>query len=155
MRTSTLLLSTAMAAMALAQNPDRIYQLKDLKTATITAGPRKIKVWIMDTPTKRSEGMMFLKDKDVRMDQGMLFVFASPQPMGFWMRNTLIPLDIAYVDKAGKILNIAQMKALDESNVPSKGSALYALEMKKGAFKKLGIKAGMKLGIPKAIKASG
>ena len=154
MKARALLITTLLAATVCAQNPDRIYQLKDLKTATITAGPRKIKVWIMNTPTKRNEGMMFLKDKDVRMDQGMLFVFASPQPLGFWMRNTLIPLDIAYADKTGKILNTAQMKALDESNVPSKGASLYALEMKKGAFRRLGIKAGMKLGIPKTIRAT-
>lgn len=154
MKARALLITTLLAATVCAQNPDRIYQLKDLKTATITAGAKKIKVWIMNTPTKRNEGMMFLTDKDVRMDQGMLFVFASPQPLGFWMRNTLIPLDIAYADKTGKILNTAQMKALDESNVPSKGASLYALEMKKGAFKKLGIKAGMKLGIPKTIRAT-
>jgi uncharacterized membrane protein (UPF0127 family) len=155
MKNLLLLFLIASAAFVCGQNPDRIYQLKELRNATITAGPHKIKVWIMNSATKRNEGMMFLKDKDVRINEGMLFVFAAPQPLGFWMRNTMIPLDIAYADKAGKILNTAQMKALDESNVPSKGSALYALEMKKGAFKKLGIKAGMKLGIPKTIKASG
>ena len=137
-----------------AQNPDRIYQLKDLKTANISVAGRRFTVWIMNTPAKRNEGMMFLKDKDVHIDQGMLFVFASPQPLSFWMRNTLIPLDIAYIDRTGKILNTPQMKALDETGVPSKGAAMYALEMKQGAFKKYGIKPGMKVTIPHTVKAT-
>jgi uncharacterized membrane protein (UPF0127 family) len=108
----------------------------------------------MDTPTKRNEGMMFLRDKEVKLSEGMIFVFAEPQPLSFWMKNTYIPLDIAFIDKSGKILNVAQMKPLDESGTPSKGDALYVLEMKKGAFKKYGVKAGQKLAIPKSVKAS-
>ena len=137
-----------------AQNPDRIYQLKDLKTANISVAGRRFTVWVMNTPTKRNEGMMFLKDKDVHIDQGMLFVFAAPQPLSFWMRNTLIPLDIAFIDRTGKILNTPQMKPLDETGVPSRGDAMYALEMKQGAFKKYGIKPGMKVSIPHTVKAT-
>ncbi len=136
------------------KNPNRLFQLSELKTATLTVGPRKVKVWLMDSPSKRQEGMMFLKERDVRIEQGMLFVFSSPQPLSFWMKNTLIDLDIAYLDKSGKVLNATLMKALDESGHPSKGAALYALEMKKGAFKKFGIKAGLKIGIPKGVRAA-
>jgi uncharacterized membrane protein (UPF0127 family) len=147
-------LAAAAAVTALqGKNPDRIFQLADLKTATITIGTKKLKVWLMDTPTKRNEGMMFLSDKDVKPNDAMLFVFPSAEPRGFWMRNTRIPLDIAFMDGAGKILNTAQMKPFDESSVPSKGPAKFVLEMKKGAFKRLGIKAGMKATIPKTVKA--
>ena len=135
------------------KNLDRIYQLSELKTAVLTAGKHKIRAWIMDTPSKRQEGMMFLHDNEVKIEQGMLFVFPSPEPLSFWMKNTLIPLDIAYIDKAGRVLNTPTMKALDETGVPSKGEAMYALEMKQGAFKKFGIKPGMKIGIPAGIKA--
>lgn len=156
MRARTLLIPIFAAATVVitAQNPDRIYQLKDLKTANISVAGRRFTVWIMNTPTKRNEGMMFLKDKDVHIDQGMLFVFPSPQPLSFWMRNTLIPLDIAYIDRTGKILNTPQMKPLDETGIPSKGEAMYALEMKQGAFKKYGIKPGMKVTIPHSVKAT-
>ena len=156
MKARFLFATTLVAATVVitAHNPDRIYQLKELKTANISVAGRRFTVWIMNTPTKRNEGMMFLKDKDVHIDQGMLFVFANEQPLSFWMRNTLIPLDIAYMDRTGKILNTPQMKALDETGVPSKGEAMYALEMKQGAFKKYGIKPGMKVTIPHTVKAT-
>lgn len=137
-----------------AQNPDRIYQLSELKTATLTVGTKEIEVWLMDTASKRQEGMMFLRDAEVKPNQGMLFVFTEPQPMSFWMKNTLIPLDIAYIEKSGRVLNTLAMKPLDLNGHPSKGAALYALEMKQGAFRRLGIKTGVKIGIPKGIRAS-
>ena len=143
MKTPFLLLAIALAATVRAQNPDRIYQLNELKTATITAAGHKFKVWIMNTPTKRNEGMMFLKDKDVHIDQGMLFVFASEQPLSFWMRNTLIPLDIIYIKPDGTVLSIARtVPALDESPVPSGGRIRAVLELASGRAAQLGILPG-------------
>ena len=151
----SMLCASLLASAGQGKNPNRIYQLSELKKTTISIQGKKLSVWLMDTPTKRNEGMMFLKSPDVKIDQGMLFVFAYSQPLSFWMKNTLIPLDIAYIDSKGKILNTEQMKPLDESgNTPSKGEALYALEMKKGAFKKFGIHAGQKVVIPKSVKAN-
>lgn len=135
-------------------NPDRVFQLSELKTATIRYGGRSMKVWVMDTPSKRNEGMMFLRDKDVKIEQGMLFVFPDEQPRSFWMRNTFIPLDIAYMNAAGRVLNVEAMKPHNDDGVPSKGPSKFVLEMKRGAFKKFGIKAGTVFKIPSSIKAS-
>lgn len=157
MKLIPILLALSLFSLVLAvqgKNPKRIYQLSELKRTTIAVAGKKVQVWIMDTPSKRNEGMMFLKDGDVKPNEGMLFVFSYSQPLSFWMQNTLIPLDIAYIDAKGKILNTEQMKALDVTGVPSKGEALYALEMKKGAFKRLGIKAGAKAVIPRSVKAN-
>jgi hypothetical protein len=134
-------------------NIHRQYQLSTLERVTIKAGKHSLKVWVMDTESKRMEGMMFLSDREVKEDEGMLFVFAAPEPLGFWMKNTYIPLDIAYMDARGRILNVAAMRPLDETSVRSQGAAKYALEMKQGAFKRLGIRAGMRVEIPKSVKA--
>jgi uncharacterized protein len=131
----------------------RIYPLKDLETTKLEFNGRKITAWVMNNASKRAEGMMFLSDKEVKPDESMLFVFPDEQGRSFWMRNTLIPLDIAYLDQRGRAVSVHLMKALDESGTPSKGAAMYALEMKAGAFKRLGIKAGTTFKIPKEVVA--
>jgi uncharacterized membrane protein (UPF0127 family) len=78
----------------------------------------------------------------LRTDQGMLFVFEAPQPLAFYMRNTYVPLSIAFVDQRGRIINIEDMRPLDESTHWSKGPALYAIEMRQGWFAQRGIGAG-------------
>jgi uncharacterized membrane protein (UPF0127 family) len=70
----------------------------------------------------------------LRPDHGMLFVFDAPQPLAFWMKNTYVPLSIAFIASDGRILNIEDMAPRTETTHPSRGLALYALEMKKGWF---------------------
>ena len=75
----------------------------------------------------------------------MLFVFEEAQQQCFWMRNTLLPLSIAFVADDGSVVNIADMKPLDETSHCSAKPVRYAVEMNKGWFTKRGIKAGSKL----------
>ena len=133
----------------------RYFQLKDLKTAKISFKDKhEVTAWIMDDNMKRSEGMMFLKKDDFTEKQGMIFVFTAPQELRFWMRNTLVPLDIAYVDERGKILSTYTMKALDEvTDYSSHGNAKYAIELKDGYLKKNEIRPGDMVQIPSTIKA--
>jgi len=78
---------------------------------------------------------------------GMLFVFEAPAAKQcMWMRNTLIPLSVAFIDERGKILNIEDMQPQTESNHCSAGPARFALEMNLGWFKQRGIGAGMPIG---------
>tara|TARA_Y100000310_G_C20505614_1_gene726261 strand:+ start:625 stop:912 length:288 start_codon:yes stop_codon:yes gene_type:complete len=73
---------------------------------------------------------------------GMLFAFPVSGQRSFWMRNTYLPLSIAYLNEGGRILNIEDMVPLDEYGIRSKGSSLYALEMDKGWFRRYGIRPG-------------
>jgi uncharacterized membrane protein (UPF0127 family) len=118
----------------------------------VLGGSTKIDAWLMDDASKQQEGMMWLTEKDVKDDQGMLFVFASPTAQSFWMQNTLIPLDIIYADAKGKVLNIVHGKPRDESPLPSTGPAQYVLELKDGMAAKYRIGPGTVLTIPANAK---
>ena len=104
---------------------------------------------VADTPQVSENGLMF-RDS-LPDDRGMLFVFEQPKTASFWMRNTKIPLSIAYLDSTGKILEIESMKPLDETVVPSVSDQVaYALEVNQGWFGRHGIAPGAKIdGIPR------
>jgi uncharacterized protein len=78
-------------------------------------------------------------------NEGMLFVYERPDQRCFWMRNTLIPLSIAFIADDGRIVNIADMKPKSEQSHCSAEPVRYALEMRQGWFDKRGLKAGFKL----------
>jgi hypothetical protein len=122
-----------------------------LPTRSITIGKERLVVEVVDTPEQRATGLM--NRFSLQPDHGMLFVFDKPQPLAFWMKNTYIPLSIAFVDADGTILNIEDMRPQDESTHWSRASALYAIEAKQGWFATRGITAGAKVsGLPGASK---
>jgi hypothetical protein len=134
-------------------NASRQFQLKDLQVVQLSAAGRTFPAWVMDTTAKRSEGMMFLTEREVRPNEGMLFVFAETQPLSFWMRNTILPLDIAYLAPDGRVLNVGKGRPFDESPVPSAGRAKYVLELRQGVAKKWGIGPGTRVKIPSTVRA--
>jgi uncharacterized protein len=76
--------------------------------------------------------------------EGMLFIFAQPHQVAFYMRNTLVPLSCAYIDAEGTILEIYDMKPLDETPIPSRSSQVqYVLEMNQGWFARHGVRPGV------------
>jgi uncharacterized protein len=79
-------------------------------------------------------------------NQGMLFVFERSEPHCFWMRNTLLPLSIAFIDDNGVIVNIADMKPQSDDSHCSKKPVRFALEMNQGWFAAKGIKADSVIG---------
>ena len=123
-----------------------------LPTTKLTIGSATLTAEIAATDRHREIGLM--NRFSLAPDSGMLFVFEAPRPLSFWMRNTYIPLSIAFIDASGTIINIEDMAPKDERSVPSKGPALYALEMRKGWFAQKGITAGAKVqGLPgKAVE---
>lgn len=125
---------------------------KDLPVVELTIKKTKLKAEVAADVNTRSVGLM--NRFSLQPDHGMIFVFAESQPLGFWMKNTFVPLSIAYINRDGVIVNILDMKPHDESSHPSNGPALYALEMKQGWFNDRGIVAGDKvMGLEKAGKA--
>ena len=103
-----------------------------------------VKAEIAETDLARKRGLMF-REK-MALDRGMLFVFNNSRIRSFWMKNTLIPLDIAYIDKNGIINEIYTMKPLDYSIIyNSIKPAMFALEVNAGWFKKNNISAGSKI----------
>lgn len=106
----------------------------------LLAGIHRIRAEVAADHASRSQGLMFRER--LGANEGMLFVFERPSAQCFWMRNTRIPLSIAFIDDDGTIVNILDMKPFDESSHCSAKPVRFALEMDQGWFAKRGIKAG-------------
>ncbi len=111
-----------------------------LPVIPITIGEHTLQAEVVSTFATRAQGLMYREE--LAADQGMLFVFADDQMRNFWMRNTRIPLSIAYLDADQRIINILDMEPFDESLYPSAAPARYALEVNQGWFEARGIVAG-------------
>lgn len=103
-----------------------------IRVERVTVGGVPISVEIADTRGLREQGLM--NRDSLPADYGMLFVYPDEMIRSFWMRNTRIPLDIAFIDRNGSIINIEQMQAQTDDNTLSTGPAMYALEMNLGWF---------------------
>lgn len=114
-----------------------------LPTTRISAGMHVIDTELAVSPAQQQTGMMFRTEMGA--NEGMLFVNDDAAVRCFWMRNTLIPLSIAFVADDGTIVNIADMQPRSEESHCSTKPVRYALEMRQGWFSKRGIKAGMRL----------
>ena len=122
-----------------------------LRTIPLSVGPNKIVAEVAENDEQRMRGLMYRFS--LRPDHGMIFVFAQPQQLGFWMKNTFVPLSIAFIDSTGRILNIEDMAPQTEATHPSRGPALYALEMRKGWFRDHGVQPGDRVdGLPPPAK---
>lgn len=119
------------------------YQKQQLKFAN----GKTLTVEVADSPEKRANGLM--NRTQLNDDQGMLFIFDQPQQLSFWMKDTFIPLSIAYFDEDKKLKEIYDMKeqnmmerVQDVDSYPSKCRCQYALEVNKGWFEKNKINQG-------------
>jgi hypothetical protein len=114
-----------------------------LPSIDLTAGIHIIKTELAISGEQQATGMMFRKEMGT--NDGMLFVNDDSSVRCFWMRNTLIPLTIAFVAEDGTIVNLADMDAQSDKSHCSAKPVRFALEMNRGWFAKRGIKAGTKL----------
>jgi uncharacterized membrane protein (UPF0127 family) len=99
--------------------------------------------WRAESPAAREQGLMFVEDREMRADQAMIFVYEPPQRVAMWMKNTLLPLDMLFVDARGCIVTIrerAQPGSL--ATIDSRVPVVLVVELKAGAVKQLGIKPG-------------
>ncbi len=113
----------------------------NLPTATLSLGTNTLTTQIAADDASRELGLM--SRTNLTDSEGMIFVFPQPRPVTFWMKDTPIPLSIAYISSSGRILELHDMKPFDETSIPSTSQAVvYALEVAKGWFDRHGVLPG-------------
>jgi uncharacterized protein len=133
---------TLLAALSMAVHAQQGPQPK-LDTVQLTAGMHVIKAELAITPQQQAIGMMMRTEMGA--NDGMLFVNSDSGRRCFWMRNTLLPLSIAFIADDGTIVNIAEMQPRSDESHCSTAPVRYALEMNRGWFAKRGLTAGSRL----------
>lgn len=113
--------------------------------AWVIMGADTVLAEVASTPDERAEGLMYRDD--VPDGTGMLFVFQDNQPRAFWMANTYVALDIAYMDPSYRIVDIIAMEPLVTESYPSAAPAMFALEVRQGWFEEQGIGIGTQANI--------
>jgi len=151
------------------QGSDNRNDLASMKTAEVRVGDTVFQVWLAVTEDEHSRGLMQTPESALApippdssrglpagTQRGMLFVFPDEQLRAFWMYNTIIPLDIAYVRGDGVIVKTYTMAPLETRTYPSVEPARFVLELRAGLLAELRIKPGDKVEIPESVlKASG
>jgi uncharacterized protein len=139
-RVRTLAVCMLMLACLVACDPDK-KDAKALPQIALTIAGATLNVEVAQRPEDQQRGLMF-RDS-LAADHGMIFVFGEPRQASFWMRNTRIPLSIAYIDGRGVILEIHDMRPFDDAAIRSRSSEVcYAIEANLGWFTRQGISAG-------------
>ena len=138
---AALLLTTAATAQA-QQGPQ-----PTLSTVKLTTGIHVITAEVAATPQSRMIGLMMRPG--LEPNHGMVFVFEDKSQHCFWMRNTLIPLSIAFIEDDGTVVNVSDMAPKSDASICPQRPVRYALEMDQGWFTKRGVTAGKKItGLP-------
>ena len=120
-----------------------------LPTVEMKIGSKAYTLEIAAKLADRNQGLMYRDTMPA--DHGMIFVFTHEEPRSFWMHNTRIPLDILYMNAAGKIVSIHRMEAYVERGTSSKAPAKYAIELNDGEAKACGVSEGDTIKLPEAV----
>jgi uncharacterized membrane protein (UPF0127 family) len=118
-------------------------QPQNLAATKLTVGMHNIRAQLAITPQQRQIGLMHRREMPTH--EGMLFVFDEPSQQCFWMRNTFIPLSIAFLAEDGTVVNIADMRPQSDESHCSARPVRYALEMNQGWFARRGVKPGTRI----------
>lgn len=123
--------------------------LAEMSRMELTAGFYRIEAEVASNPQNRAQGLM--QRRAMAPNQGMVFVFPQLAQHCMWMRNTFLPLSVAFLDDDGVIINIEDMQPQTENNHCARAPARFALEMNLGWFASKGVKSGARIaGIEKA-----
>ncbi len=139
---SMILIALMMAGIGHADARDTAAQPM-LETIELQAGMHRIRAEVAQTSAQRERGLMHRES--LALNSGMLFVFERPQVQCFWMRNTPLPLSIAFIADDGTIVNIAQMQPNSDDSHCADQPVRFALEMEQGWFARKGLAAGSRL----------
>ena len=132
---------TALPRIAAAQRPAITYETSELTIETAAGARHRFRIEMADTDERRMNGLMFRSQ--LAPDAGMLFDFRSDQPVAMWMRNTLIPLDMLFIARDGRVVNIAERTVPhSEASIWSDGPVRAVLEVNGGTAARLGLKPG-------------
>ena len=123
-------------------------QPTQFQVISLTAGMHVIRAEVAAREAERQQGVMF-REK-MGPNEGMVFLFEAPAGVCMWMKNTLIPLSVAFIDENGKIINIEDMQSQTTDSHCAKKPVKYALEMNQGWFKQRNVKPGSTIeGLPR------
>ena len=152
MKNSLVSLSRSLILMACAGMGQAQAQAQPGKSMQLSAGMHLIQAELAATEEQREQGLMYREKMPV--NAGMLFVFGNPATQCMWMKNTPLPLSVAFIDAGGKIVNIEDMQphTLDSHCSTRAVPVRYALEMNLGWFKQRNIKPGMNIGNLPALR---
>lgn len=130
----------------------------ELGSVTLTIKGRAFRLWIADQDPERIRGLMFQTAENLAplpdgTERGMIFVFEGSTRTSFWMKNTVVPLDIVYVTSEGEILNLYTMVPLDDRQDRYLPSAPFrvAIEVRGGVFREMGLRPGDRIELPASL----
>jgi uncharacterized membrane protein (UPF0127 family) len=127
-------------------------------TVDVVIRGQKFQLWIADEEDERENGLMNVTAEQLAAlpdgtERGMIFVFPDSRIRSFWMKDTIVPLDIAYIDPEGTVVNTYTMAPLDERiwQYPSDLPAQYAIEVNGGVWARLGVSSGEHVELPDSV----
>lgn len=139
-------------------SPKRVEDLDKLGTVRLSIKQKAFELWIADDVSEQTQGLMFVTAERMApltdgTERGMIFAFDHEQVLNFWMRNTIIPLDIAYLDSDGVVVATYTMAPLDErpGQYPSGSPAQYAIEVNAGVWGRIRLRPGDTIEIPSPV----
>jgi hypothetical protein len=149
-------LQLALAASFAGCAPEEPNVLESMSQADISIGEHTFRAWVADDPDRRERGLMKITAEEMQplpdgTERGMIFVFPTEQRHGFWMKDTIIPLDIAFIRTDGTIVTIHTMAPLDTRQYYPEGSYRYALEVRGNTFSGLKVRSGARVEIPESL----
>jgi uncharacterized membrane protein (UPF0127 family) len=119
---------------------------RTLPTIPVEIGGAEFRVEVARTEEQKERGLMFRRSLGER--SGMIFVYDADEHLSFWMKNTRIPLTLAFLSSEGEILQIEELKPLSLRTVTSERAARYALELPVGSLQRLGVRPGDRVRLP-------
>ena len=138
--------------------PTEPNKLDKLGTVAVAIKGQATSLWIADENDERAAGLMFVTSEEMAdlpdgAKRGMIFIFEFERELSFWMKNTIIPLDIAYLDSSGKVLAIYTMTPLDTriGRYSSGSPARFAIEVNENVWSEIGLEVGDTITLPDSI----
>jgi len=139
-------------SLALLSAQERKIPIENFFQTELKIKDKIFNIWLALSPKQQQEGLSSLDSDEVAINEGMLFVYPINSIQTFWMKDTFIDLDIAFIHESGEVCNIYSMKQKSRECFSSTQNIRYVLELRRGVFDELNLVVGDKIVIPKIIK---